>query len=46
LILKDTNIDFNQDILHTVLESIHQRAIDLALKVIEKNNLTKIYLQL
>ena len=35
------NIDFNQDILHTVLESIHQRAIDLALKVIEKNNLTK-----
>ena len=35
------NIDFNQDILHTVLESIHQRAIDLALKVIEKNNLSK-----
>jgi len=35
------NIDFNQNILHTVLEPIHQRAIDLALKVIEKNNLTK-----
>ncbi len=35
------NIDFSQDILHTVLEPIHQRAIDLALKVIEKNNLTK-----
>jgi len=35
------NIDFNQDILHTVLESIHQRAIDLAMHVLEKNNLTK-----
>jgi len=35
------NIDFNQDILHTILEPIHQRAIDLALKVIEKNNLHK-----
>jgi molecular chaperone DnaK len=35
------NIDFNQEILHAVLEPIHQRAIDLALKVIEKNNLTK-----
>lgn len=35
------NIDFNQDVLHIVLEPIHQRAIDLALKVIEKNNLTK-----
>src|SRR5690606_34096371 len=35
------NIDFTQDILHTILESIHQRAIDLALKVLEKNNLHK-----
>jgi len=35
------NIDFNQDILHTLLEPIHQRAIDLALKVLEKNNLHK-----
>lgn len=35
------NIDFNQEILHTILEQIHQRAIDLALKVIEKNNITK-----
>lgn len=35
------NIDFNQDILHTLLEPIHQRAIDIALKVIEKNNLHK-----
>src|SRR5690606_25390775 len=26
---------------HTILESIHQRAIDLALKVLEKNNLHK-----
>jgi len=34
-------IDFNQEILYTLLESIHQRAIDLALKVIEKNNLSK-----
>jgi molecular chaperone DnaK len=35
------NIDFNQDILFNTLEPIHQRAIDLALKVIEKNNLLK-----
>lgn len=35
------NIDFNQDILHTILEPIHQRAIDLAIKVLEKNNLHK-----
>ena len=35
------NIDFNQDILHKLLEPIHQRAIDLALKVLEKNNLHK-----
>lgn len=35
------NIDFSQDILHTILEPIHQRAIDLALKVLEKNNLHK-----
>lgn len=35
------NIDFNQDILHTLLEPIHQRAINLALKVLEKNNLHK-----
>lgn len=35
------NIDFNQDILHTILESNHQRAIDLALTVLEKNNLHK-----
>lgn len=35
------NIDFNQDILHNLLETIHQRAIDLALKVLEKNNLNK-----
>jgi molecular chaperone DnaK len=35
------NIDFNQDILHTILEPIHQRAIDLAKKVLEKNNLHK-----
>lgn len=35
------NIDFNQDILHNLLEHIHQRAIDLALKVIERNNLNK-----
>lgn len=35
------NIDFNQEILHTLLEPIHQRAIDLALKVVERNNLTK-----
>lgn len=35
------NIDFNQDILLTILESNHQRAIDLALKVLEKNNLHK-----
>jgi len=35
------NIDFNQDILHTLLEPNHQRAIDIALKVIEKNNLHK-----
>jgi len=35
------NIDFNQDILHTILEPIHQRAIDLALKVLQRNNLQK-----
>jgi len=35
------NIDFNQDILHTLLEPNHQRAIDIALKVIEKNSLHK-----
>lgn len=35
------NIDFNQDILHSILESNHQRAIDLALKVLKKNNLNK-----
>lgn len=35
------NIDFNQDILHTILESNQQRAIDLALTVLEKNNLHK-----
>ena len=35
------NIDFNQDILHTILEPNHQRAIDLALNVLEKNNLQK-----
>jgi len=35
------NIDFNQEILQTLLEPIHQRAIDLALKVLEKNNLHK-----
>jgi molecular chaperone DnaK len=35
------NIDLNQDILHTILEPIHERAIDLALKVIERNNLNK-----
>jgi molecular chaperone DnaK len=35
------NIDFNQDILHTILEPIHQRAIDLAIKVLERNNLLK-----
>jgi molecular chaperone DnaK len=35
------NIDFNQDVLHTILEPIHQRAIDLAKKVLEKNNLHK-----
>jgi molecular chaperone DnaK len=34
-------LDFNQDILSKILEPIHQRAIDLALKVIEKNNLNK-----
>ncbi|MDO9155059.1 MAG: Hsp70 family protein [Paludibacter sp.] len=33
------NIDFNQEILHTILEPIHQRAIDLALNVLQKNNL-------
>jgi len=35
------NIDFNQDILHNILEPIHQRAVDLALKVIERKNLKK-----
>jgi len=35
------NIDFNQDILHTLLQPNHQRAIDIALKVIEKNSLHK-----
>lgn len=35
------NIDFTQDILHAILEPIHQRAIDLALKVLTKNNLHK-----
>ena len=35
------NIDFNQEILQTLLEPIHQRAIDLALKVLEENNLHK-----
>jgi molecular chaperone DnaK len=35
------NIDFNQEILHTTLEPNHQRAIDLALMVLEKNNLHK-----
>lgn len=35
------NIDFTQEILHTLLEPIHNRAIDLALKVIERNNLSK-----
>lgn len=35
------NIDFNQDLLHTILESKHKRAIDLALKVLEKNNIHK-----
>jgi len=34
-------IDFNQDILYAIFEPIHQRAIDLALQVLEKNNLTK-----
>ena len=34
-------IEFNQNLLHTILESKHQRAIDLALKVLEKNNLSK-----
>ena len=35
------NIEFNQDILHNLLETNHQRAIDLALNVLEKNNLIK-----
>ena len=35
------NIEFNQEILHAVLEPTHQRAIDLALQVLERNNLTK-----
>lgn len=35
------NIDFNREKLFIILQAIHQRAIDLALKVIEKNNLDK-----
>lgn len=35
------NIDFNQEILNTLLEPIHQRAIDLALRVVKNKNLTK-----
>lgn len=35
------NIDFNRELLHTILEPKHQRAIDLALNVIEKNNINK-----
>jgi molecular chaperone DnaK len=35
------NIDLNREILHTLLEPVHQRAIDIALKVLEKNNLQK-----
>jgi molecular chaperone DnaK len=35
------NIDFNQNILHNILEANHQRAIDLALNVIRKNNIAK-----
>ena len=34
-------LEFNQDTLSKILEPNHQRAIDLALKVIEKNNLSK-----
>ena len=33
------NIEFNRDILYAIFESIHQRAIDLALKVLDKNNI-------
>jgi molecular chaperone DnaK len=35
------NLDFTQNILHTTLEPIHQRAIDLALKTLEKNNIQR-----
>ena len=32
------NIDFNREILHEVFESIHQKAIELAKKVLQRNN--------
>jgi molecular chaperone DnaK len=35
------NIDFDRDTLHTILESNHQRAIDLALTVLKKYNICK-----
>jgi molecular chaperone DnaK len=35
------NINFDQEILYKILEPNHQRAIDLALKVLQRNNINK-----
>lgn len=35
------NIDFDQKILYNILEPIHQRAINLAIKVLQRNKINK-----